>query len=179
MAKSFRTTGHRPRQPHSLPIAPARNGFENHDWGAPTHRRSLSGVARAVEKNRAPSQWGRRLARLVGEKFGVQMSGNFSKNEGTYRREDIVIKCAKSPTPPVTILVDMLERVDKLWAVYLTLDGGAEVWEVDTDAVRRHGYFTKGPNVQKRVEVYRRKIVPVGSLVGTLSYQEVESCQIP
>lgn len=131
------------------------------------------------EKNAAPSQWGRRLARLVGEKFGVQMVENQAKNEGTYQRKDICIKCAKSPMPPVSVLVDMLDRVDQLWAVYVMFDGTAQVWAIDTKTVRELGYFTHGEKVQKRVEIYLRRITPVGTLIGTLTKQEVESCRIP
>jgi hypothetical protein len=123
----------------------------------------------AVEKNSAPSQWGRRLARLVGEKFGVDMVENHAKNEGTYRRKDICIKCAKSPMPPVSVLVDMLDRVDQLWAVYVMFDGTAQVWAVDAGRVREQGYFTHGKNVQKRVEIYLRRITPIGSLICTLT----------
>lgn len=149
--------------------------------------RSASTTARAPfrrassseEKNVAPSQWGRRLARLVGAKFNVQMSPNLSKNEGTWRRKDIVIKCAKSIMPPVSVLTDMLERIDQLWAVYVMPDGSAEIWAVDVAKVREHGYFTHGPNVAKRVEIHRRKIVTLGKLIGTLTEDEVESCHIP
>ncbi|MBV9864806.1 MAG: hypothetical protein JO316_05620 [Abitibacteriaceae bacterium] len=159
---------------------------------APTQNRAKVAAARSTarvagrgkrvsdtDKNTAPSQWGRRLARLVGEKCGVTMSENFSKNEGTYRGKDIVIKCAKSPMPPVAVLIDMLERIDQLWAVYLMPEGGAEIWAVDIDKVRQHGYFTRGPKVQKRVEIYRRKIIQLGTLVGTLTEAEVDSCNIP
>jgi hypothetical protein len=132
-----------------------------------------------ADKNTAPSQWGRRLARLVGDKFGVRMSENLSKNEGTHRGRDIVIKCAKSPMPPVSVLIDMLDRIDDLWAVYIMPDGGAEVWAVDANIVREQGYHTHGPNVQKRVEIYLRKIVTIGKLKGTLTAEEVESCHIP
>ncbi len=132
-----------------------------------------------TEKNVAPSQWGRRLARLVGEKFGVQMVENQAKNEGTYQRKDICIKCAKSPMPPVSVLVDMLERVDQLWAVYVMFDGTAQVWSIDTKMVRELGYFTHGEKVQKRVEIYLRRITPVGTLIGSLTKEEVESCRIP
>jgi hypothetical protein len=144
-----------------------------------TARTSLRRIRPIEEKNVAPSQWGRRLARLVGAKFNVQMSLNQSKNEGTWRRKDIVIKCAKSTMPPVSILVDMLERIDQLWAVYVMPDGGAEIWAVDAHKVRLHGYFTHGPNVAKRVEIHLRKIMPIGKLIGTLSADEVESCRIP
>lgn len=136
-------------------------------------------MAMRQEKNAAPSQWGRRLARVVGDKFGVAMSGNFSKNEGIYGGKDIVIKCAKSPMPPVAILIDMLERIDELWAVYIMPEGGAEVWVVPIEKVRAHGYYTRGPKVQKRVEIYRRKIVQLGTLFGTLTADEVEACNIP
>lgn len=132
-----------------------------------------------AEKNAAPSQWGRRLARLVGEKFGVQMVENHAKNEGTYKGKDICIKCAKSPMPPVSILIEMLDRVDQLWAVYVMYDGTAEVWSVDSKKVRELGYFTHGEKVQKRVEIYLRRITPVGTLIGTLTEAEVESCRIP
>jgi hypothetical protein len=73
----------------------------------------------------------------------------------------------------------MLDRIDQLWAVYVMPDGGAEIWAVDADKVRLHGYFTHGPNVAKRVEIHRRKIIPIGKLIGTLSADEVESCRIP
>ena len=133
----------------------------------------------AVEKNAAPSQWGRRLARLVGEKFGVQMVENHAKNEGTYKGKDICIKCAKSTMPPVSVLIEMLDRVDQLWAVYVLQDGTAQVWSVDVKKVRQLGYFTHGEKVQKRVEIYLRHITPVGTLIGTLTHGEVESCRIP
>lgn len=142
-------------------------------------RRGTLGYRASAEKNVAPSQWGRRLARLTGEKFGVTMSDNMSKNEGAYGGKDIVIKCAKSTMPPVAILIDMLERVDELWAVYMMPEGGAEVWVVPIEKVRAHGYYTCGPKVQKRVEIYRRKIIQLGTLFGALTAAEVESCNIP
>lgn len=133
----------------------------------------------SAEKNAAPSQWGRRLARLVGAKFGVNMVENHAKNEGNYKGKDICIKCAKSPMPPVSVLLDMLDRIDQLWAVYVLYDGTAEVWAVDTEQIHEHGYFTRGAKVQKRAEMYLRRIKPVGELIGTLTEEEVKSCRIP
>jgi hypothetical protein len=156
----------------TLAVAPPKTTTRRSATSAPTAKRS-------EDKNTAPSQWGRRMARLVGEKFGVQMSENHSKNEGIYKRKDIVIKCAKSTMPPVSVLVDMLERIDQLWAVYVMPDGTAEVWATDADKVREQGYFTHGPNVAKRVEIHLRKISKIGKLVGTLTEDEVESCRIP
>jgi hypothetical protein len=132
-----------------------------------------------VEKNVAPSQWGRRLARLVGEKFGVQMVENQAKNEGTHKGRDIVIKCAKSLMPPVSVLIEVLERIDDLWAVYLMPEGHAEVWSVTNKQVREYSYFTHGANVQKRAEIYYRRITPIGKKIGELTISEVESCRIP
>lgn len=127
----------------------------------------------------APSQWGRRLARLVGEKYGVTMSENRSKNEGVYRRRNIIIKCAKSPMPPVSVLTGTLERIDQLWAVYIMPEGGAEIWVVEVSRVREHGYFTRSRTVPQRVELFRRKIVLIGRLKGVLEREEVESCCVP
>jgi hypothetical protein len=130
-------------------------------------------------RNTAPTQWGRRLARLVGDKFGAQMSENHSKNIGTWRGQAIVIKCAKSPMPPVSVLTTMLDHIDLLWAVYIMPEGHAEVWIVNAREVRLHGYFTHGHKAQKRVEINRRKITSLGTQLGTLSEREVDSCQIP
>ena len=132
-----------------------------------------------VEKNAAPSQWGRRLARLVGEKLGAQMVENHAKNEGNFAGKDICIKCAKSPMPPISVLIEMLDRVDEVWAVYVLQDNTAQIWSVDAKKVRELGYFTHGEKVQKRVEIHLRHIMPVGKLIGTLTQREVESCRIP
>ena len=132
-----------------------------------------------VEKNAAPSQWGRRLARLVGAKFGVEMVANQSKNEGSWRGKDIVIKCAKSPMPPVSVLVEMLDRLDYLWAVFIMFEGHADVWSIPVKALKDNGYFTSGEKVQKRVELHLKKAEALGTKIGTLTADEVESCHIP
>lgn len=144
---------------------------------APTSRRTPA--VRAEEPNQAPSQWGRRLARLVGDKFGVKMSENYAKNEGTYKRRDIVIKCAKSTAPPIFVLTDMLDRIDEVWAVYVQEDDTAQVWSITAKQVREHAYFTHGPNVQSRAEIYLRQIQPIGKLIGNLTEEEVDACRIP
>lgn len=131
------------------------------------------------EKNQAPSQWGRRLARVVGQKFGVKMSSNFARNEGTHGRKDIVIKCAKSTSPPIFVLTDTLDRVDEVWGVFLTDDDSAEIWSISARQVREFAYFTSGPNVQSRAEINYRKVRPIGKLVGHLTAAEVEDCRIP
>lgn len=132
-----------------------------------------------VEKNAAPSQWGRRLARLVGAKFGVDMVENQSKNEGLWKGKDVVIKCAKSPMPPVSVLVEMLDRIDFLWAVFIMYEGHADVWSVPVKVLKDNGYFTSGEKVQKRVELHLKKAEALGTKIGSLTPDEVESCRIP
>lgn len=131
------------------------------------------------DRNIAPTQWGRRLARLVGQKFNVAMCDNYSKNEGRLRGRDLVIKCAKSQTPPISVLTEMLGRLDDVWAVFLVPDGSAEVWVISAAAMRGNGYQTHGPNVPRRVELGYRKISALGKMVGTLEVEEVDSCHIP
>jgi hypothetical protein len=132
-----------------------------------------------VEKNAAPSQWGRRLARLVGAKFDVEMVENQSKNEGNWRGKDIVIKCAKSPMPPVSVLVEMLDRLDFLWAVFIMPEGHADVWSVSVKALKDNGYFTSGEKVQKRVELHLKKVEALGTKIGSVDANDVDSCRIP
>ena len=155
-------------------------GRKNNRSQSSSHKRPTE-RAKAMERarNTAPSQWGRRLARLVGDKFGVKMSDNHSKNVGTWQGKEIVIKCAKSPMPPVSVLMGMLDNIDCLWAVYVMPEGHAEIWVVDMHKVRANGYFTHGKKVQKRVEITRRKILSCGTQLGTISARDVDSCQIP
>jgi hypothetical protein len=142
-------------------------------------RRPGRGNTGQDEPNAAPSQWGRRLARLAGARFGVEMVDNHARNEGTIGERNIVIKCAKSLMPPVSVLTEMMERLDQLWAVYLMPAGHAEVWAVDIEKVRERGYFTRGLKTQKRVEIYLKTIREIGEKVGELTEAEVESCHIP
>lgn len=150
-------------------------------WAQPRKRKRTAArhdIDKA-EKNAAPSQWGRRLARRTGEKFGVQMVENHARNFGTWQGKVIIIKCAKSTMPPVSVLESNLDRTDELWAVYLMPEGHAEVWVVPIEAVRSHGYLTRGLNTQRRIEISLRKITRLGELLGTLSASEVEACRIP
>ena len=163
---------------HQTPIKKSATRHDVFRSGSGT-RRPGQGNNDDDEPNSSPTQWGRRVARLVGEKFGVEMVSNHARNEGAFDDKDIVIKCAKSTTPPVSILTSMLDRLDQLWAVYLMPSGRADVWAVDIETVRERGYFTRGEKVQKRVEVYFKVIIEVGEKVGELTEAEVESCRIP
>jgi hypothetical protein len=130
------------------------------------------------EVNQAPVAWGRRLARLVGEKFGVQMISDRAKNEGTRSKTRIVIKCAKSPFPPIFVTLEMLERTDEVWGVFLHEEGG-EVWSCPASYVRRVAYVTRNPKIAPRASIGLKKMRRGGQLIGIISQDEVESCHIP
>lgn len=131
------------------------------------------------ERNSAPTQWGRRLARRIGDKFGVKMVDNHAKNIGVYRGKKIIIKCAKSITPPVSILESNLERTDELWAVYLMPEGHADIYAINIADVRRIGYKTRGLGADCRLELTLKKVRLSGQFIGTLGEADVEACHIP
>jgi hypothetical protein len=146
-------------------------------WSQTSKRRPPVPCKKA-EVNTAPSQWGRRLARRAGEKFGVQMVENHSKNLGLWQGKCVILKCAKSETPPVSVLETLLDRVDELWAIFLMPEGHAEVWAVPISIVRQSGYLTRTKE-QRRVEITLKKVSALGQKIGTLTQREVEACQIP
>ena len=144
-------------------------------------RKNLRRIAaqKSEEPNVAPTQWARRLARAVGAKFGVQMSANHANNRGEFGAKSVVIKCAKSTHPPVSVLDSMLNDLDELWAVFILPSGRAEVWTIPIAQVEKRAYRTRGPNVQNRLEITRRRVIECGELLGTLEADEVEACRIP
>ncbi|RYG75540.1 hypothetical protein EON80_00380 [bacterium] len=131
------------------------------------------------EVNRAPSAWGRRLARLVGANFGVNMVSDRSKNEGAHGKTNVVIKCAKSPVPPIFISAEMLQRVDEVWGVFVTYGEGAQIWSCPADFVRRNAYFTRNPKIMPRAEITLRTMKRGGTLIGTVTQDEIDACHIP
>jgi hypothetical protein len=141
--------------------------------------KASASARRDLPPNAAPSQWARRLARAVGAAYGVRMSPNHARNEGEWGGRDVVIKCAKSPAPPVSVLMSMVDRLDELWAVFVMPSGEAEVWRVPVATLQRHGYLTQGRNVTPRLEITRRKVSLCGELLGVLDRESVEACRIP
>jgi hypothetical protein len=131
------------------------------------------------EVNRAPSAWGRRLARLVGANFGVNMVADRSKNEGAHGKTNVVIKCAKSPVPPIFISAEMLQRVDEVWGVFVIYGEGAQVWSCPAEFVRRNAYFTRNPKIMPRAEITFKTMKRGGQMIGTVTQAEVEACHIP
>ena len=143
-------------------------------------RAPLSQTRRAdSEVNLAPQAWGRRVARLVGEQFGVKMVSNRSKNEGERGETRVVIKCAKSQSPPIFISVEMLARVDEVWGVFLIHGQGAQIWSCSAAHVKRAAHFSRNPKTMPRAEITLKKIQLAGTLLGTLSQTEIEECHVP
>ncbi|HEX9998745.1 MAG TPA: hypothetical protein VGB45_16540 [Abditibacterium sp.] len=144
-------------------------------------RRAVQTAARRAdnEVNLAPQAWGRRVARLVGEQFGVKMVSNRSKNEGERGDTRVVIKCAKSQSPPIFISVEMLARVDEVWGVFLIHGEGAQIWSCSAAHVKRCAHFSRNPKTMPRAEITLKKIQRAGTLLGTLSESEIEECHIP
>lgn len=131
------------------------------------------------EVNQAPVAWGRRVARLVGDNFGVRMVADRAKNEGEQGKKRVVIKCAKSTIPPIFVSAEMLTRVDEVWGVFLSFGEGAQVWSCPADFVRRNAYFTHNPRVPARAEITLKTIKKGGTLLGTISQEEIEACHVP
>ncbi len=110
------------------------------------------------------------------------MVANQARNEGAWQGREVAIKCAKSTSPPISVLVSMLDRLDEVWAVFVLPSGEAEVWRLSIVHLRRHGHFTRAGRSGKappRVEIRRRKVVQSGVLLGLLEAEEVEACHIP
>ncbi|PQV64788.1 hypothetical protein B1R32_10355 [Abditibacterium utsteinense] len=143
-------------------------------------RKKSSTLRRADEEvNLAPVAWGRRVARLVGDKFGVQMVADRSKNEGARGKTRVVIKCAKSRVAPIFVLTQMLSRVDEVWGIFLIHGEGAQVWSCDAAFVRRAAYFSRNAKVMPRAELRFKAMQRGGTLIGNLSEAEIESCHVP
>jgi hypothetical protein len=111
------------------------------------------------------------------------MVSNHARNEGSWQGLEIVIKCAKSTSPPISVLLSMLDRLDEVWAVFVLPSGEAEVWRLPISRLRRHGHFTRsGKNPIKtpaRVEIRRPKVARSGELLGHLEGDAVDACRIP
>ncbi len=154
----------------------------SHSPSSHTSPARTPGQAPRPEANSAPSQWGRRLARAVGARFGVAMVSNRARNEGEWQGREVAIKCAKSTAPPISVLVSSLDRLDEVWAVFVMPEGHAEVWQLSIAHLRRHGHFTRPGQSGKapaRVEIRRRKVIQTGQLIGQLDASDVEACHIP
>lgn len=134
---------------------------------------------RDAEVNQAPQMWGRRLARLVGRRYGVKMSRNRALNEGTFERTPIIIKCAKSYQAPIQISANSLERVGEVWGVFLSAVDDGEVWRAPAAEFKKLAYYyapREGtPSYMMRYSRFKR----IATLAGVVPAEDVLRVEIP
>lgn len=131
------------------------------------------------EVNHAPGMWGRRLARLVGRRYGVKMSRNRAINEGMLDRTPIIIKCAKSYQAPIQVSAPSLERVSEVWGIFLSEVDDGEVWRASAADFKKLAYYyapREGvPHYQIRYSRFKR----IASHAGTVPAADVLRVEIP
>ena len=134
---------------------------------------------RDAEVNQAPLMWGRRLARLVGRRYGIKMSRNRAINEGMWERTPIIIKCAKSYQAPIQVSANSLERVGEVWGVFLSETDDGEVWRAPATEFKKLAYYYAPrdgvPYYMMRYKRFKR----IATHAGTLPAKDVLRVEIP
>ncbi len=127
----------------------------------------------------APTQWHRRLARLVGRKWGVQMDPRGNVSEGVLDGRVIAIRCAKSKTPPITVTAATLERVHEVWGVFLTQTDAAQIYALSAAQFKRTASFYSPRNGQPHYTARLSRFARHARLIGTVPEEEVGEIGIP
>ena len=127
----------------------------------------------------APTLWHRRLSRLVGRKWGVQMERNRNLSEGTLDDRRIAIRCAKSKTPPITVSAATLERVHEVWGVFLTQTDAAQIYALSAADFKRTACFYSPRNGQPHYSARLSRFSRRAQLIGTIPEAEVKAIGIP
>ena len=134
---------------------------------------------RDAEVNQAPQMWGRRLARLVGRRYGVKMSRNRAINEGMFETTPVIIKCAKSYRAPIQVSANSLERVGEVWGVFLSEIDDGEVWRAPAAEFKKRAYYYAprdgAPYYLMRYSRFKR----IATHAGTLPAKDVLRVEIP
>ena len=134
---------------------------------------------RDAEVNQAPGMWGRRLARLVGRRYGVKMSRNRAINEGVFERTPVIIKCAKSYQAPIQVSANSLERVGEVWGVFLSAVDDGEVWRASAAEFKKLAYYYAPrdgvPYYMMRYSRFKR----IATHAGTVPSKDVLRVEIP
>jgi hypothetical protein len=107
------------------------------------------------------------------------MSVNRSLNEGTLDRTPIVIKCAKSVRAPLTVSKTTLERVNEVWAVFLTSTDAGEVWRLSASDFKQAASFYSPRNGVPHYSIRYKRIKARAELVGIIPEKDVARCEIP
>jgi len=141
--------------------------------------RTISPPLSRLPNPEAPSLWHRRLARLVGRKWGIRMERKGNLSEGTLDGRVIAIRCAKSKTPPIAVTAATLERVHEVWGVFLTQTDAAQIYSLPASDFKRLAYFYAPRNGPPIYTIRLRRFSSRATLVGTLSEEEVAGIEIP
>lgn len=123
--------------------------------------------------------WGRRLARMVGRRFGVRMSRNRALNEGELSGVSLVIKCAKSDKAPIQISKNTLERVQEVWGVFLDEEDNAHIWKANSRDVRRLAYYYSPRDGVPYYSIRLHRLRRIAEHQGVIAGRDVHRCEIP
>lgn len=134
---------------------------------------------RDAEVNQAPLMWGRRLARLVGRRYGVKMSRNRALNEGMWERTPVIIKCAKSYGAPIQISANSLERVGEVWGVFLSEVDDAEVWHASAAEFKKLAYYYAPRDGVPYYLMRYKRFKRIATHAGTVPAKDVLRVEIP
>ncbi len=134
---------------------------------------------RDAEVNLAPGMWGRRLARLVGRRYGVKMSRNRAINEGVFGRTPVIIKCAKSYQAPIQVSANSLERVGEVWGVFLSEVDDGEVWRAPAAEFKKLAYYYAPLDGVPYYMIRYTRFKRIATLAGTVPAKDVLRVEIP
>ncbi len=151
----------------------------------PLFKRNLDSPAIAAarlrddEVNQGPTMWGRRLARLVGRRYGVKMSRNRAINEGTLDRTPVIIKCAKSYQAPIQVSATSLERVSEIWGVFLSEVDDGEIWRAPAAEFKKLAYFYAPREGVPYYSIRYTRFKRIATHAGTVPAKDVLRVEIP
>lgn len=131
------------------------------------------------EVNQGPTMWGRRLARLVGRRYGVKMSRNRAINEGELGNIPVIIKCAKSYQAPIQVSAHSLERVSEVWGVFLSAVDDGEVWRASATDFKKLAYFYAPRDGVPYYMIRYKRFKRIATLAGVVPAADVLRVEIP
>ena len=134
---------------------------------------------RDAEVNQGPTMWGRRLARLVGRRYGVKMSRNRAINEGTLDRTPVIIKCAKSYQAPIQVSAASLERVTEVWGVFLSAVDDGEIWRAPASEFKKLAYYYAPREGVPYYSIRYTRFKRIAAHAGTVPAKDVLRVEIP
>jgi len=143
----------------------------------------MSTTKKRTPKNRSvsehPQMWSRRMARLIGRKFGVKMTSHLSQTDGMHERTPIVIKCAKSYRAPIALSQKTLERVSVVWGVFLDEKDNAEIYTMSARDFRKNASFYSPRNGSPHYVIRYKRFKANSEHLKTLPNRDIDAIEIP